>query len=144
MNRKQLQLEICKALLDGRQRIGGGKINDTEYAFTSDGISCTVFSEKEIIFDTSKVNPLDISQLLEDKANDKEITETGTIFKQSIHTLVELAADNLFIYADPKLCSRFKGYKMFAFEPLGRILVKDDYGQLIGAFLPIRRKDKSK
>ena len=39
MNKKQIQMQICKALIDADRRLCKAKINDDEVMITTDGFS---------------------------------------------------------------------------------------------------------
>lgn len=55
MNKKQIQIEVCKALLDVNGRCCGGFISENEFAVTTDGFKAYVFHKDECIFDIEKV-----------------------------------------------------------------------------------------
>lgn len=145
MNRKQLQLDVCKALLDGNKKCHGFALSESEYAVTTDGYTCFVFYENERIFDITKIADFTgLKKLFEDDENDVEIKSTGKLYVSGSGDITEqFAGENLVLYARSDVARKFKGYIMFAKSPLERIIVKDGVGRLVGLFLPVRyEKDK--
>ena len=141
MNRKQLQLSVCKALLDRNKRCCGTFINDEEFAFTFDGFSAFVFHKDECIFDVSKVRKFEtLKMLLQGDEKDIEIKPTKEMFLVNNRVIEKYASDDatleVFVYAD--ISKFFKEFHFYAYTPHERILVKDDFGRLVGLFLPMR------
>ena len=140
MNKKQFQLDICKALLDGKKTVSGGRISDTEYAITANGYDCVVLSEKEIIFDVSKIRQIDMTQIFSEAENGKELAPTGKLFNESGYLMIELSAGGLLVYVNSVIYNKYKGNKMITRAPLGPIIVKDGFDRLIGVIMPMRKE----
>lgn len=139
MNRKQLQLEVCKALLDKSRRLYGAEINEREFAVTTTGYDAFVFDKTECIFNPDLIGRLDsLSGIFKEHDDDVIITETGKMFFDSSRTFKEYRQEDLFVYVDVKFANKFKGLNFYAHHPLERILVKDQFGRKIGVFLPVK------
>lgn len=147
MNRKQMQLEVCKALLDSSKRLYGKEINEREFVVTTTGYDAFIFDKAECIFNPVLIERHDgLSELCKEHDDDVIITETGKMFFGRSRTYKEFRRDNLFVYVDVKFANKFKGLNFYAHHPLERILVKDHFGRKIGLFLPVKfngRKDET-
>ena len=138
MNRKQLQLEVCKALLNPDCRVFAQKLNDNEYAITTTGYDVVVFDEKEIIFDVSKIRETDVfKNILVEADNDEELKKLPLLYKDSSRTVAKCKAESFEIYFYTNVAKKFDGYTLYANSEHGRILAKDRLGRIVGAFLPI-------
>ena len=139
MNRNQLQLEVCKALLNPLKRCAGAFINEDEFAITTDGFTAFVIPKNECIFDITKVKNFDgIKQVCEDKETDVEIKKTKQLFYGENRIIEKYIGENLVVYADSKVGKIFGGYRFYASSREGRILVKDSFNRLIGLFFPVK------
>lgn len=140
MNRKQLQIEVCKALLDVNSRVIASELNENEIAVTTTGHDAFVFDIKEVIFDVSKIRKTEtLKNALADHDKDELVKPTGEMFKQHGEVIEKLKGENIEIYVKSTIMKKFNGYQFTANAPLGRILAKDEFGRLIGCFLPIRK-----
>ena len=109
MNRKQMQLEVCKALLDSSKRLYGTEINEREFAVTTTGFDAFIFDKAECIFDPGQIKRLDsLSGIFEEHNDDVRITETGKMFCDSSKTYKEYKGENLTIYVDVKFANKYK------------------------------------
>lgn len=139
MNRKQLQLEVCKALLDINNRCYISELNEHEVAVSTTGYDAVVFDKSEIIFDASKIRKTEtLKNVLADSDKDEPIKSTKELFRDCNRTIEKYKGENIEIYVDTSLAKKFSGYKLYANSELGRILAKDQFGRVVGAFLPIR------
>lgn len=143
MNRKQLQIEVCKAFLNPNNRVAYSEINEHEIAVTTTGFDAVVFDKKEIIFDVSKIRKIEtLKSVLADCGKDESIKPTGEMFNEHGMLIAKLIGESLEIFANNTLMKKFNGYQFFANSPTERILVKDTFGRLVGCFLPVRREVK--
>ena len=134
-----MQIEICKSLLDSNRRTGGCRINENEIAVTTDGFSCFVFYVKECIFDREKLPIIEaLKSVCDDNEKDEPIKATGEMFRFGDKWLRKYEGENIELYADVKIASKFEGYNLYAFSELNRVLVKDEFGRKLGVFLPTR------
>lgn len=139
MNRKQIQLEVCKGMLDQNRRCGGVVLNENEYAVTTNGFSAFVFFKSEVIFDIEKIHLLPVLKLLfADDEKDVELKRTKE-FKEYGGKLVEkYVGENLEMFADVAISKQFKHCKLFANSPNDRIIAKDELGRIVGLYMPTR------
>lgn len=139
MNRKQLQLEVCKALLDVNNRVFSSELNEHEIAVTTTGFDAVVFDKNEIIFDASKIRKTEtLKNVLADSDKDEPIKSTKELFRDYDRTIEKYKGENIEIYVDASFAKKFSGYELYANSELGRILAKDQLGRIVGVFLPIR------
>lgn len=139
MNRKQIQLAVCKELLNPSTRCTGVFINEDEFAITTDGITAFVFYKNECVFDISKVKISGhLKPFFSELETDVEIKKTGHLFYSRKTVVSKYTSGNFEVYVDTKVEKPFEGYRFFASEKIGRILVKDDFNRLIGVFLPMK------
>lgn len=138
MNKKQYQLEVCKAMLDHTKYIRGCDIDENTFAVTTDGFECFVFDNSEIIFDKSKIAKSDFRHILSDNKNDIELKQTREMIIQEPFTIVKFEMGSEYIYIKEKYVSQFKGYRLFAYSPLDRVLVKDDFENVIAVIMPFK------
>ncbi len=139
MNRKQLQLEVCKALLDVNNRIVASELNEHEIAVTTTGFDAVVFDKSEIIFDASKIRKTEtLKNVLANSDKDEPIKSTKELFKDYNRTIEKYKGENVEIYVDTSFTKKFSGYELYANSELGRILAKDQFGRTVGCFLPIK------
>lgn len=139
MYREKIQLEVCKAIISGK-RVAKFTINGNETAVTIDGQKLFVFFNAEIVFDKSKIPEVDFTNILKENEKDVEITETNRMLYQYRKTLREFKNEEagLFVYLDKGNAEAFKGCKFYAYAPTGRVLVKDDFGNVNGVVMPVR------
>lgn len=71
MNTKQIQMEICKALLNNPEGVYGCRLYDNRIAVTTDGFRAFAFFEDDCIFDKTKLNDYDLTPFFEE--NDEDI-----------------------------------------------------------------------
>lgn len=139
MNRKQLQLAVCKELLNESRYCAGTSINEDEFAITTDGCTCFVFAKTECVFNPVKVKNYDgLKQFFEGTETDVEIKKTNQLFFSEGRVIQKYAGENLVVYIDEKVAKPFEGYRYFASSSKGRVLVKDNFDRLIGLFLPVK------
>lgn len=140
MNRKTEQLNVCKAMLDSSRSVAYCELSDNMIAVTPDGFSCYVFSKKELIFDLTKLKKADFSEYFERNEKQEHLTYTGIAmecgFKRDM--LVKLKGKSFVTYARKSLFDKFKRYNLYSESPCGAIIAKDDLGQQVGLFLPVR------
>lgn len=142
MNKKQIQIEVCKALLDFNRRCCGGYLNEEEFAVTTDGFSAFVFHKNECIFDIEKIRKMDFKNLFSDNEEDEEMKPTNELFKVDNRTVEKYKTETNEIYVFADVSKPFKGFHFFTASSQSRILVKDDFGRLVGLFLPMKFSDK--
>ena len=140
MNRKQIQLNICKELLNPSSRCAGVFINEDEFAITTNGFTGYIFPKNECVFDISKIR---ISKQLKphfvELETDVEIKKTNYLYKTRQNKVIEKYVGKDFeVYVDTKLAKPFEGYRFFCSSSKGRILVKDNFDRSLGIFLPVR------
>lgn len=143
MNRKQLQIEVCKGMLNPDKNLAYAEVDCENVAITTDGASCYVFSKRECIFDITKIRLVEsLANFFTDNENDVEIKSTGKLSRSSNGYFVEKFAGNGFnVYVDTKYIKLFAGNRYYTNGARNRILVKDQLGRLIGLFLPIRHEE---
>ena len=138
MNKKQLQLAVCKALVNA-SRCTGAFINEDEFAVTTDGFTAFVFAKNECVFDISKVKISEgVKKAFEGQEADVEIKKTKYLFYGDNRVVEKYTGENLVVYADAKVAKIFEGYRFYASSSTGRVLVKDEFDRLLGLFLPVR------
>lgn len=140
MNRRKMQLDICRALLNPQKKLFGARIGKDEYAVTN-GYIAYIFGCDECVFDVSRIAHHDqlISVLSQDE-KDVELTKTGNLYvKYGVD--VEFEAGDFKIYANLDYVKKFDGYHLFAYSPSSRVLAKDDFGKTVGCFMPLRWGD---
>lgn len=143
MNRKQLQIEVCKALLDPNSRLAICEIDKNEFAVTTTGYDAFVFYEDEIVFDKSKIRKVEfLKEVFADSDKDEIVKPTGEMFKDHSKTLEKLAGENVETFVDVSIMKKFSGFRFMTDSPINRILVKDHFGRLVGCFLPVRKEIK--
>lgn len=70
MNRRKMQLDICRAMLTPHKKLYGAGTDNDEYAVT-DGYVAYVFGRDECVFDTSKLAYYDqLAAVLSDNKGD--------------------------------------------------------------------------
>lgn len=139
MNRKQLQIEVCKALFDPNSRVAYTEINEHEIVITTTGYDAFVFDKCEIIFDVSKIRKIEtFKDVIADSDEDETVKPTGEMFKDNGKLIVKLTGESFEIFVDNKIFHRFSEYQFSAKSPNERILAKDKFGRLVGCFLPVR------
>ena len=141
MNRRKMQLDICRAMLTPNKKLYGVRTDNDEYAVT-DGYVAYVFSCDECVFDKKKLAYYDqLAEALRDNKGDIELTRTGNLFgKREI--VVEFDAGGKFkIYAKAEFVIKFEDYHLFAYSQGNRVLAKDDFGKTVGCFMPLRWGD---
>lgn len=143
MNRKQIQIEVCKALLDTNKRCSGCFINETEFAVTTDGFSAYVLHKSECIFDIERVKTANFKPLFEPNEKDEELQTTKKLFVLGDKTVKKFKTENADIYVDMKILKPFEGFHFYGFSSVGRVIVKDDFGRLVGLFLPVRFSEEN-
>ena len=144
MFKNNIQLEVCKALLKD-SRVAGGRVNENEFAVTVDGTKLYVFSNNEIIFDTTKVSPLNVEKILEQHENDIEIIPTNNYVsnKGKLYREYNAPETDLFVYIANDEIKPFEGATLYANSPLARVLVKDHFSRIIGVVMPINYKKRA-
>lgn len=137
-NRKQTQLDVCRAILDGNRRCSMCELNDNEIAVTVDGYTAYVFEKNECVFDIEKIAKAQgIKAHFEDVDNDTEIKPSGEIFKVGEKLVERYIGENLELLVDRKVAEKFQGLNLYANNNRGRILAKDFFGRIIALFLPM-------
>lgn len=139
MNRKQIQLKVCKAMLDPFARCSCAFINEDEIAITTDGFTAFVFYKSECIFDVSKLETSEgVKKAFEKHEADVLIKKTKQLFYSNNKVIEKYTGENLVVYVDAKFAKIFEGNSFYTSSRTDRILVKDNFGRLIGLFLPVR------
>lgn len=149
MNRKQIQTNLFKAMLDTKNCVMAQEINENEIAFTYDGYELFVMDKRQMIVDLNKIKKVDnFIKYFEKDENDVEIFFNGNSKSNSpsfTPGIVELETrpknenDKAFkVYAQAKFCRNFSDCTLKANSPLSRILAYDVFGNLIGLFLPLK------
>ncbi len=140
MNRKTEQLNVCKAMLNSSQSVAYCELSDDIIAVTADGFSCYVLSKKELIFDLSNLKTADFSSYFEENEKQEPLTYTGITMECGFQRdmLVELKGKSFVTYARKSHFNKFKGYNLYSESPCDAIIAKDDLGQQVGLFLPVR------
>lgn len=149
MNRKKLQSEVCKALLDGSNRCYCCKLNEKEIAVTINGYDVFVFDIKECVFDISKITEhKTLLEVCNEKDSDARIIKGNQLFQDGRRTIQRYkeVRGKFDVYADTCITKKFddSDFVMLASHSLDRVLVKDRFGRIVGAFLPVnfKRKDE--
>lgn len=139
MNRKQIQLAVCKGLLDQNRRCGGVSLNENEYAVTTDGYSAFVFFKSEVIFDIEKVHLMPaLKTFFDDNEKDVEMKRTKEFKEYAGKLLEKYVGENLEMFADVAIANQFKQCTLFASSPSNRILAKDELGRIVGLYMPTK------
>ena len=140
MNRKQLQIEVCKAMLGTNCRVSMSELNEHEIAVTITGYDAFVFDKNEIIFDLSKIRTVEVLKtVLADSDKDEIVKPTGEMFKDNGKIIEKLESENVETYVDVTFTKKYNGFQLMTDSSTNRILVKDEFGRLVGCFLPVRR-----
>lgn len=143
MNRRKIQLGLCRALLDSLE-LYGAQINEDEYAVANRHIGY-VFDCKEFVLDTGKIEYSDkIADIFKDREDDVELERTDRLRDCKKAIAVEFDAGGFAVYANLDFVNTFKGCQFYAYSPTGRVLVKDGFGKTIGLFMPMIIPDKKK
>lgn len=146
INKKQIQKEICNAMLDGNSRLIGAEIENNAIAVTVDGFVAYILQKNECIFDISKIRAIsDRASFLEVfKENEKDklltITPLEAVLSSfgELKTIRRLTCEDFDCFVDVRLLKRLKGGKFYGYGSLNRILVKDDFDCPIGVVMPTR------
>ena len=138
-NRNKIQLDVCRAIMDGNRRCSMCEITDNEIAITVDGYTAYVFSKNECVFDFKKIAEAQgLKKYFEDAENDTEIKPSGELFKVDSDAIAEkYIGENLEIFLNTKIVEKFKDLRLYANNERGRILAKDCFGRIIALFLPM-------
>lgn len=133
------QLEICKAMLDRKNRVRGCMLNDNDYAVTFDGYRCFVFGKSQVVFDIGKIEPLDFQKLFERRKDLPLRITRDFYFTQDGHHAVKLEAENgeFHVWLRSEYLKGMDMYRLLGCSPTERVLVLDMLDNLIGAILPI-------
>lgn len=138
MNRSQIQLKVCKAMLDPFARCSCAFINEDEIAITTDGFTAFVFYKSECVFDISKLKISEgVKKAFEEHEADVQIKKTKQLFYSHDKVIEKYTGENLVVYVDAKFAKIFEGNSFYASSRTSRILVKDNFGRLLGLFLPV-------
>jgi hypothetical protein len=149
MNRKQIQTNLFKAMLDGKNTVLMEEINENDVAFTYDGYELFVMDKSQMIVDLSKIKQTSgFKEYFVKDENDVSVFFNGNL-KSSLTNFkpetVELESsskkedDKAFkVYAQAKLYRNFSDCTLKANSPTSRILAYDDFDNLIGLFLPLK------
>jgi len=146
MNRKQIQTNLFKAMLNGSERVIMSEINEDEIAFTYDGYRLFVMDSQQMVVDLSKIRKVDaIGKGLEANENDVEIKLVGAVKldeKSLKPRILEFKANKgdqeLTVLLNADLYSDFKDCTLKAYAPNERVLAYDMFGMLIGSIMPLR------
>ena len=137
-NRKQTQLDVCRAILDGNRRCSMCELNENEIAVTVDGYMAYVFYKDECVFNVNKIAKIqELKKYFEDVDNDTEIKPSGEIFKVGEKLVEKYIGENIELLVDRKIAEKFQGLNLYANDNRGRILAKDFFGRIIAIFLPM-------
>lgn len=139
MNRKRLQLDVCRAILENNGRCRACKITDTEIAITIDGYSAYVFDVKECVFDINKIPEAEgIKTLLLPTEEDTEIVPSCELYNLNGKMVQKYTGEKFEIFIDTKILRDFKDFGLYASNPQSRVLVTDNFNRVIGVVLPVR------
>ena len=139
INRKQIQLNVCRALLENNGRCRACKINEKEIAVTIDGYTAYVFGVNECVFDTEKITTAEgLKPFFDDVENDTEITPSNELYNLNGKIVEKYIGQDIEVFVDTEVIKQFKGFKLYANSSRGRILVKDCFDRIIGLCLPMR------
>lgn len=133
------QLEICKAMLDRKNRVRGCLLNENDYAVTFDGYRCFVFGKDQVVFDISKIEALDFGKIFEGQGDVLlHITEDLRRMPNGQYA-VKLEPENkeFYVWVNNEYLKGMESYNLLGCSPLERILIFDLIGNLVGAVLPI-------
>ena len=145
INRKQTQLDVCRAILEGNRRCSMCELNDNEIAVTVDGYTAYVFNKNECVFDTEKISKTQgLKTFFDDVENDTEIKPTGELFKVGENLAEKYIGENLEMIVNDEIAKKFKDLRLYANNERGRILAKDCFGRIIALFLPMSPNSVSK
>ena len=140
MNKKQIQLLICKGMANGDSRLCKAKYGDNEVMISTDGCSAFILFENECIFDLNKIptkkeliRTVDIKEFEEIKITNRRFVERGL-------NIVEFKGATKTIYALDKFVKMFDGNQFYTDGCF--VVVKDDWGATIGMFCPMRFKEE--
>lgn len=139
MNKKQIQIQIFKALIDCNTRLCKAKVNDDEIMITTDGYSAFVLFEKECFFDLSRIPEKNgIAVYLQTDETEEEIFITNRRFVDRGINVVKIQGATYTVYANEKILNTFKNYRLFTNKDKSRVLVKNELGMTVGMFCVIR------
>lgn len=138
MNKEKIQLEVCKAMLNPEARVYGFDINENEFAVTTDGYKCFVFSNSEIIFDKNKIVYRDFSAIFKDNEKDVVLERTKKMYKINGKTIIEYKCGEKSVFADAQQAKEFSDFNLYTNNSLNRVIAKDYFGKIVGIFMPMR------
>ena len=142
MNRKKLQLDICKAMLDSNSRLSACLIDEKQIAVSINGFTAYAFYLSECIFNTSQINYSDnLKEVFKDNEKDELISFTGNMRIDKGYQLEEYANENLKVYIKSEFTKNLTHYKFYAYSPINRVLIKDEFERVVGVVAPIRVRD---
>ena len=142
MKLDKMQIEMCKAILSNNEQILGCQFGD-DFCFTFDHISLFVLPQKDIIFDTNKIEKADIAINIIPNKNDEKLIDTHYRYasgKRLLHKYQSISGV-LEVYVDGKYIKALEGmgnFNLFGYDSLKRILVKDEFDKVVGAISPYR------
>ena len=139
MNKKQIQMKICKAILESNTRLCKAKINDDEVMITTDGFVAFVLFEKECIFDLNKIPTNDkIAKFIHTNEADEEIFITRKRFVDRGFTIAKLQGESCTVYAKEQIVKMFEKYHLFTNKDKFSVVAKNDLGMTVGMFCAMR------
>ena len=142
MNKKQIQLLICKGMANGDSRLAKAKFRDNEVIISTDGCSAFVLFEDECIFDLNKIPTKKeiVTAVMTDKL--EEVKVTNKRFVERGLSIAKLQGHSSTVYAMEKFIKMFDGNQFFFNIDGNVVVVKDDWGATIGMFCPMRFKEE--
>lgn len=140
LNRKQLQLNVCRAIMDSDRRCHYCEVDDNVIAVTIDGYVAYIFDKNECVFNFEKITKAPgLKCFFEDFENDVEINSTDELYNVGGGLIAEKYKGNDFeILVNTEIAKQFKDCKLYANGGRSRILVKDYFDRVVGSFLPMK------
>lgn len=142
MNKKQMQIDICKAMLDKNRTLCAGVLDDGMCAVTVDGVYAYVFDRNEIVFDFSKIRKVNFTEIVSRDKSDIKLMPTGRYRTSGLlHTklFAELSGEEFNVYVDNNVIKKFESCVFIGKSESSRILALDSFGNVCGVFMPAIR-----
>ena len=140
MTNKQIQMEICKAMLNANKRTLIADISDGVVAVTVDGFIAYALVKDKCVFDTSKIARVgkNLKDLFEINDEDKILKATPYTIDYHGYIAKKLECENFNIYVKEDLYHKISNFNLYSYGKLKRILAIDDFGFPVAVVMPIR------
>lgn len=141
MNRKQIQLEVCKAMLDAKGTMRIGDLGNGFVAVTVNGFIAYAFADNECIFDKTKIAhiaPNIFQPLFEREERDEKLTKTPFLVSFGNRIAIKYCCEKFDCYIDEKYYKQLAGLTLYASRSTGRVLAVDEFDCPVAVVMPIK------